>query len=276
MTLVRLIAATYWFVAMPLLLGMAWNKVKKISKPMLAATYMEGYLIWFAFFFVGVHVKQGPKAWMLFVALLSVACLVVLNKKLFSQLRELFMQLKSRWFVVAIVMTIISVLFVTPNLDDDVIEKGIDSFYVIPAAMTGLTMASLVHMAAAFGLLLFFFATYRTISQFLFDDTKKQNVFYLITIIFYAVMVIADTHLAVAVFQSIWNPTTLTISCLLPIALCQAIELGRLKKQGLLADKWKTVRVILMTGCTLLSAQMFLSFGAGYCGILLLLGLILV
>lgn len=278
MTLVRLIAATYWFVAMPLLLGMAWNKVKKESKPMIATTFTEGYLIWFALFFVGVHVKQGPKAWMLFVALLSVACLVILNKTLVERIKARFEELKNfrrnGILFASLAMSAFSVLFVMPSLKDDVLENGDFLFYTIPANIFGLSLGAIVHRVAAFGLLLFFFATYRSISFVLYKEEKKRLVFFAVAVLYYAVMTIGDVPLQVAVFQNVWNPTTLFFSCNLPLSLTFGVKLC-LQKKAAVKDKREILCDLMLLLCSFAAAQLVMDFGAGLCLVLFLLGIVM-
>ena len=240
---------------------------------------MEGYLIWFAFFFVGVHVKQGPKAWLAVVALLSVVCLVILNKTLIERIKVAVADLKDirrcGILLVAFVMSAFSVLFVVPSLKDDVLENANFLFYTIPANIFGLSLGAIVHRVAAFGLLLFFFATYRSISFVLYKEEKKRLVFFAIAVLYYAVLTIGDVPLQVAVFQNIWNSTTLFFSCVLPLSLMYSVKLC-LQKKAEERDKYEILQDVIMLLCSFAAAQMVMDFGAGLCLLLFLLGMVLV
>ena len=278
MIVFRLVAATYWFVWLPLLIGMTWNKIKKESKPMIATTFTEGYLIWFALFFVGVHVKKGPKAWLAVVALLSVVCLVILNKTLIERIKVAVADLKDirrcGILLASFVMSAFSVLFVVPSLKDDVLENANFLFYTIPANIFGLSLGATVHRVAAFGLLLFFFATYRSISFVLYKEEKKRLVFFAVAVLYYAVMTIGDVPLQVAVFQNVWNPTTLFFSCFLPLSLTFGVKLC-LQKKAAVKDKREIFCDLMLLLCSFAAAQLVMDFGAGLCLILFLLGIVM-
>jgi hypothetical protein len=195
--------------------------------------------------------------------------------------------------LLALGLSAFSILFVTPLATDDLIERGNqmiqcdvirtaemhklsypELFYTIPAGMFRISLASCVHVAAAFGLLLLFFATYRSIALTLYKEEKYRGVFFGIVILFYLCMVIANVHLSVAVFQNIWNPQTLAVSCLLPAMLLKTVELGVCKRKGLLANKKKVAEVFLMILCTMAATQLFLGFGVGLCALLFVFGIV--
>ena len=316
MILIKLIAASYFYVGMPLLLGMTWNKIKKESNPRIAPTFADGYLIWFAFFFVGTFFEyrqfykfsywKMTRVWTLGLAVLTVACLVLLNKtiieriayrakrfgkifKEYSQAKEILKQLARRYghIVAAFVLAMASILFVNPLSNDDLIERGNlmistdgfsfpETFYTVPAGIFKLSLASCVHVDAAFGLLLFFFAAYRTIALTLYKDEKRRSVFLAIVIIFYLCMTIANVHLSVGVFQNIWNPLTLTVSCLFPLMLIKTTELGMYKRAGVRLNKKNAACALFMVICATAAAQLFVTYGAGLCSVLFVLGMILV
>ena len=145
MTVIRLMASSYWFIVMPLLLGMTWNKIKKETSPSLMATFTEGYLLWFALFYVGSFIEyrrycgftywKMTRVWMVGLAFVTVVCLIVLNKTLVERIRERVRCLKRikaeksvqkrfGYFIGALILTIFSLAFVRPSLEDNLIERG--------------------------------------------------------------------------------------------------------------------------------------------------------
>ncbi len=148
-------------------------------------------------------------------------------------------------------------------------------FYTIPAGIFGLSLASTVHYGAAVGLLLFFVATYYVVACNLYKEEKKQKVFLLFIFLFYALMSVANVHLGLGVAQNIWNPVTLFISCLVPLTLVYSYKFATLRKKEKLLS-WKGLRNALMLLCVLLVSQLMIDFGAGLCGILFVLAMILV
>ena len=342
--MIKIILSMYWFVGMPLLLGMTWNKIKSEKNHKISTMYVEGYLIWLAVFFFGTFVEyrkflnfsywKTVRLWKLALVVLTVVCLVILNKTLIDRIKARLESLKThaegkgfmQRFCVPLACTlflVLSIAFVVPSVQDTVIElgnflisydtlraptvddietlkeQGVDfgerenlfleladkvemtdfsfpeAYYMIPAGIFGVSLASAVHVAAAIGMLLFFFATYRTIAMHLYKDTTKQNIFVLFVLVFYFVMSIANVHLGVAVVQNIWNPMTLFVSCLLPLALAYSIKLALLKR-GKALISWKGFRNAIILLCVMLSAQLMMDFGAGICSFLLLLSMALV
>ena len=145
MTLVRMIAALYWYVGMPLLLGMTWNKIKEEQKPLVSKTFVEGYLIWFAIFFAGTFGEyrlyykfsywKMTRMWALGIAVLTVVCLLFLNKTFVERIRERIRNVKEafankealkryQYTILVVIGVLFSVLFVNPSINDEVVERG--------------------------------------------------------------------------------------------------------------------------------------------------------
>ena len=110
--------------------------------------------------------------------------------------------------VIAVLLTLISVLFINPSIYDD--------YYNFPTGIFGQNL-QLALSVVGFVLLLIFFLIYRIISKIIYEDVKKQNVFCAVVIIFYGVMALGEVPLYVAVFQNIWNLKTFLFSCIIPV-----------------------------------------------------------
>ena len=143
-------------------------------------------------------------------------------------------------------LIVISVLFIEPSPYDDLPELSLligqqedlyypgyensiftfpELFYVMCHRILDLNIAVLIHTVSPVALLLFFFCVYDKITRTLFPlDVVMQKEMFLLSVGVFFLISFTDASLEVAVFRNIWNPVTLTTSCLLPLVMCYVLE----------------------------------------------------
>lgn len=122
----------YFFVAIPLVCGIAWQKMKKIKNKKMSDIYIYGYMVYFAVYFLyariyiafGHSFEKMAKGWLVTGTILFIAALLYVLPEIPHVLRENFALLKQckgtaiGAMIFYVVVVIVSVLFVIPSPED--------------------------------------------------------------------------------------------------------------------------------------------------------------
>lgn len=101
-------------------------------------------------------------------------------------------------------------------------------YYMTAAAVSGLDAAAVVQLFFPVALLPVFYGIYSWISRWLFGkDSWKRWAFLLLIEGFYLCMTLREVYIGLAVFQNIWNPETLLVSCILPFLFFLSMDLAQ-------------------------------------------------
>ena len=110
-------------------------------------------------------------------------------------------------------------------------------FYATGISRTELDAAFVIQYLLPVALLPVFYGIYSWIARYLFaQDSRKRFGFLLVIEVFYLCMTLKTVYVGLAVFQNIWNPETMLVSCVLPLQFFLSMNLseyaaGRMTKK---------------------------------------------
>lgn len=312
--IIKALCTVLFFTVIPVLLGMIYNKITSIDEASITDTYLTGYVMFFAFFWVlsiaiiihynEIYLDHFVNIWKKITVVLIIAALAFLNTSIISQIKGIINQIKSfvnekntydmAMMLLYVFLIGISIMYIEPSWQDYSVEKALivnddnllkyssESFstfpellFIVGINLFGLGITQGMHLIIPLALLPFFFFVYRKIGKTLFSDSEEnRNLFIISTMLFYFVMTFADVYIGITPLQNIWNGTTLTVSCLLPLFFGYTLDFIEYARSDT-KESTNIITYALLMLMVLVASQMFMPMGAVMCFIIFICGLLI-
>ncbi len=148
--------------------------------------------------------------------------------------------------IIAIIESVISILFIVPNPSDDtiaqinmmkttdmiycfnpitgaavekggIITKGIDTFYAYLSEIHGGYIGEIIEYRIPVFFFIIVFGVYRYISMVLFSEDMLRRLFIGMIELFFGIQIFIRGFLGIAIIRNVWNGTTIMVSVVLPL-----------------------------------------------------------